>query len=283
MKQYSVLILATPTPGDPSYFARWEATGMRVYRDGDSINPAEITVLVVDQRNSVTAEVIRWLPKLKIVASVTTGHTHLQLDPKKLGVKLITLRGEAGFLESVRSVSELTFLFILKLAREGRDIGTTLRDKTIGILGLGRIGRHVQELARAFRMNILTFDQGGLDPEVDLSIIFQYSDFVTIHLSETQATRKMVSRELIRMMKPSAYLINTARGSIVDEDALAQALREKRIAGAALDVTENPGLFSNLPNVIRTPHIGGSTIEDRIRTDELMIKRVVAELSQYSS
>ncbi|NIS72263.1 MAG: hydroxyacid dehydrogenase [Proteobacteria bacterium] len=159
--------------------------------------------------------------------------------------------------------------------------GPELSGRTLGIIGLGEVGERVAVRAGAFEMNLLAYDPyipeeritGVGARSVDLSTLLRESDFVTIHCKVTDETRDLIGEKQISMMKPTAYLINTARGVIVDEVALATALKEKRIAGAGLDVFQQEPLPSDSPllqldNVVLVPHIGGASLDvERHQTD----------------
>jgi D-3-phosphoglycerate dehydrogenase len=151
-------------------------------------------------------------------------------------------------------------------------MGWELRDKTLGIIGLGNVGERVAGFAKALGMKILITKRTPLAPEllkeleakfVVLKELLQRSDVVTIHVPLTEETKHMVGPQEIRLMKKGAFLINTSRGAIVDEKAFLDALKSGKLGGAALDVyeTEPPKDLSliNLPNVICTPHIGAQT------------------------
>lgn len=170
--------------------------------------------------------------------------------------------------------------------------GTQLHGKTLGIVGYGSIGRRVGKIARAFGMELLIFDPyvGEVDVEefgvrkaLTLKQLMQESDFVTCHMKITDETKGSISKEMISYMKPTAYFINASRGAILDEEALIEALREKRIAGAAFDVYASEPLASNHPyvteldNVVITPHIAGAT--DDVLTNHT--KMVVGEVRRF--
>jgi phosphoglycerate dehydrogenase-like enzyme len=147
-------------------------------------------------------------------------------------------------------------------------MGTSLAGRTLGILGYGRHGKPVARLARAFAMNVIAWDRGASDSRHDCDVVrmpldelLATSDIVSIHLRLSDESRGLMNRDRIGQMKPGSFLINTSRGAIVDEDALADALREKRIAGAGLDVFAAEPLpasspLRTLPNVLLTPHVG---------------------------
>ena len=183
---------------------------------------------------------------------------------------------------SSHSTPELTWGIILALMRHiaaedqatrlGRwqtTIGPELQGKTLGLLGLGRIGRQMASIAHAFRMDVVAWSQ-NLTPErcgesgaayVDKDTLFAQADVVSIHLRLSSRTRGLVGARELALMKPTAYLVNTSRGPIVDEAALIDALRRGRIAGAGLDVFDIEPLpldhpLRNMPNTVVTPHIG---------------------------
>ena len=170
--------------------------------------------------------------------------------------------------------------------------GTQLKGKTLGILGYGSIGRRVGKIARAIGMGLLIYDPyiGEVDVEEigirkaeSLEQLMKESDFITCHMKVTPETTGIVSREMIALMKPTAYFINASRGAILDEDALVDALREKRIAGAAFDVYASEPIRSNHPyiteldNVVITPHIAGAT--DDVLTNHT--KMIVADVGRF--
>ncbi len=170
--------------------------------------------------------------------------------------------------------------------------GTQLKGKTLGILGYGSIGRRVGRIARAIGMELLIYDPyvGEIDVEEfgvrkveSVADLMKESDFVTCHMKVTPETTGIVSREMIALMKPTAYFINASRGAILDEEALIDALREKRIRGAAFDVYASEPIRSNHPyiteldNVVITPHIAGAT-EDVLVNHTRMI---VADVKRF--
>lgn len=154
--------------------------------------------------------------------------------------------------------------------------GTQLKGKTLGIVGYGSIGRRVGKVARALGMGLLIYDpflceidieEIGIKKAEQLEELMKNADFITCHMKITPETKGIISKEMISLMKETAYFINSSRGAILDEKALIEALREKRIAGAAFDVYANEPLaidhpyVAELDNVVITPHIGGATNE----------------------
>lgn len=172
----------------------------------------------------------------------------------------------------------------------GKYMGTLLEGSTLGIVGLGRIGSKVADFGRLMGMHVL-YTAHAPKPErealgdrfVSLEELMAKSDFVSLHCPSNAETRGMISAEMIDRMKSSAFLINTARGAVVDEEALIKALREKRIAGAGLDVYigephVNPAFFE-LDNVILTPHCGGNTLANRNQMAEAASERILDVLA----
>jgi phosphoglycerate dehydrogenase-like enzyme len=173
----------------------------------------------------------------------------------------------------------------------GRFFGPELWGKTIGIVGLGRVGKSVAQIAKGFGMRILATDivwdiayadANGIS-YVPLDRLLAEADYVTLHTPLTPWTHNLIDERAIDLMKPTAYLINTARGPIVKEDALCKALEQGRIAGAGLDVfvvePTNDCAFRNFDNVIITPHIGGATYEAYDRSLQLALLNVTSVLN----
>lgn len=168
-------------------------------------------------------------------------------------------------------------------------MGGDIWGKTLGIIGFGRIGQEMARRASGFKMKVLYHSRRRVTQDkekefhatyVDLDTLLRESDFVSLHVPLTAETRHLIEREAISKMKPTAYLINTTRGPVVDEAALAEALAEKKIAGAGLDVFERepvvlPALLP-LTNVVLTPHIGSGSIETRTNMGLRAAKNVVA-------
>ena len=164
---------------------------------------------------------------------------------------------------------------ILELARpHDGSIGTLLSNKVLGIVGLGRIGRQLSIIASGFGMRVTHVDKDS--PEWAWTALFQRSDFVSIHVPECPETEGKIGRRLLEQMKPSAFLLNTSRPSVLDEMALSQLLAEGKIKGAALDVTDMN--WMHFPQVIVTPHIAGYTLEDRVKTDEFVLEKLKCHL-----
>jgi len=244
----------------------------------------DFEVLVVRSATKVTKDVIVSGKKLKLVARAGVGLDNIDVKAAEgAGIKVLNAP-EAPTI----AVAELAMGLMLSFARKipqadlsmkqgkwekKQMMGTELRGKTLGVLGTGKIGQAVAERAKAFEMGILLYDVmkneefarkvGG--KYVDLETILKNSDYITIHVPMLPQTKGMIGAKELLMMKPTAVLVNTSRGAVVDEAALVKALGEKKIAGACLDVYEQePPVGSQLlklQNVVLTPHVGASSVE----------------------
>jgi len=174
-------------------------------------------------------------------------------------------------------------------------MGSDVWGKTIGIIGFGRIGQAVGRRALGFKMKVLYYDSIRLTPEkeaelsatfADVDTIVREADFVTLHVPLLSDTKHLIDARRLAMMKPTAFLVNAARGPVVDEQALVEALRTKQIAGAGLDVFERepelmPGL-AELPNVVLAPHIGSGTWETRTNMAHVAVDNILAALDNQA-
>ena len=221
---------------------------------------------------------------LKLIARPGTGLDNIDVEhARSKGIEVVNSPESL-----VEAVSEHVILLMLALSRNlvtadestkaGRWeknslVGGQLMGKVLGIVGLGRIGRRIAEIAWTLGMSVIIYDVIAIPPEVvsalgvkivSLDELFRTSDYITLHVPMTDDTNHMVGESRLSEMKRSAYIVNTSRGGVVDEESLAAALRDGRIGGAALDVFENEpptGLILKAPNTILTPHIGGQTVE----------------------
>jgi glyoxylate reductase len=247
--------------------------------------------------------------ELKIVANVAVGYNNIDVGYARSKGVIVTNTPDV----LTESVADYTWALILSIARrlvEGDRVvrrgawkgwtfdfmlGTDLRGKLLGLVGLGRIGRAVASRAPAFGMRVAYSSHRPSDvPPIEglslerlsLDQLLCSSDVISIHVPLLPETRHLIDRRALARMKRSAYLINTSRGPVVDEEALAWALEQRLIAGAALDVYENepavhPGLLS-VENVVLAPHLGSGTIETRTAMADLAAKNVVEVLSGRS-
>ena len=266
-------------------YADWSGLDVTVFQDHvadedrliERLQPFDV-ICPMRERTRITKRVIDGLPNLKLIA--TTGMRNAGIDMEAAAARGVTVVGTGG---KSTPTPELAMGLILSLARgipqagrgmragqwQSGQIGKSLNGATLGLLGLGRLGAQLANYARAFDMNLIAWSQ-NLTAEraeehgatlVDKSTLFRESDFVSVHLVLGDRSRGLVGAEELAQMKADACLVNTSRGPIVDEAALFDALKEKRIGGAGLDVygveplpADDPIL--TLDNVVRTPHLG---------------------------
>lgn len=243
--------------------------------------------------------------QLKIIANYAVGYNNIDTAEAKKRNILVT--NTPGVLTEAVAEHTIAFLFSIaeriveadKFVRAGKYkawgpellLGADIKGKTLGIVGLGRIGSAVaQRMQDGFGVKIIYYDlkrnqeleeKFGMEYR-ELDDLLKESDFVSLHTVLTDETRHLINAEKLALMKPTAYLINTSRGPIIDEAALAKVLKERKIAGAALDVFENepeltPGL-TDLENVVLTPHIASATLETRDKMAEMAANNVIAVL-----
>ncbi|EKE11871.1 MAG: hypothetical protein ACD_15C00006G0002 [uncultured bacterium] len=251
------------------------------------------------------------MARCRFIITATTGLNHLDLHAlKDAGIEVLSLKGQTSFLENITATAEHTLGLLLSLVRRisaahhsvlqgqwDRDLfkGIEIAGKKLGIVGYGRLGKIVASYCRAFRMNIMVYDpyvetyKDSIVRVDSLEELFSNADFITLHIPLNTATTRLIDRKLLSLMKGSAFLINTSRGEILDEGGLLDALKEKRIAGAALDVICEEDNFSgdnplvvyarNKENLLLTPHIGGCTWESMERCEEFMAKMLLSAFS----
>lgn len=229
-------------------------------------------------------EVLRSAQELKAISKYGVGLDNIDLKiAKQLGIQIKRAEGT-----NTRSVAELTIGLLFAISRSipktvtdvkdgkwNRTIGVELLEKTVGIIGFGAIGREVAKMSVGLGMKIMAYDPYFNDVELakalnvkmtSITELLEKADFVTLHLPLNEETNKIINSEALSKMKQTAYLINTARGELVDEDALYDALKNGTIAGAAQDVFSqepptNDNKLLSLNNFILTPHIGAYTKE----------------------
>lgn len=225
--------------------------------------------------------------KLKLITILATGYNVVDIDAaRELGITICNVP-----YYSTNSVAQLTVAFILEFANKlslhtqsvargdwqnCADFAYTLdtlhelNGKTLGIIGYGSIGRKVAQIGKAFGMNILVSTRTPVDGCVSKEEVFENADFITLHCPLNEGSKLMINEKSLSMFKPTAYLINTARGGLIDEEALANALNQGKIAGAGLDVltceppkADNPLIHAK--NCIITPHMAWASVEARVR------------------
>ncbi len=254
-------------------------------------------VLVVRSRTRVDAGVIARATHLKLIARAGSGVDNI--DTVAAGARGIVVLSSPESL--VESVAEHVVGLMLALARsttsadasmkagrwdKARFVGVELRGKTLGIVGMGRIGRRVGEIARVLGMNLLGYDAVEVPQEtlasldckmVDIDTLFASADFITLHVPLTPETRHLVDRRRLSLMRKGAFIVNTARGEVIDEAALISALNTGAIGGAGLDVfTGEPRVTEvvTAANTVTTPHIGGQTEDAQTSAVNLAGKRI---------
>ena len=236
--------------------------------------------------------------RLRIVANVAVGYDNVDLDAAR--AHGVTITNTPGVLTDATADLAIALLLAItrrlgegeRLIRSGKPwawaidfmLGRGLRGKTLGIVGYGEIGQATATRARAFGMEVIyTQRSRGADPgQVELATLLERSHVVSLHCPLTPETRHLIDADALGRMRDDAYLVNTARGPVVDEAALADALRDGVIAGAALDVFEDePAVHPGLPgleNAVLLPHLGSATIETRTAMAELAAANVIAVL-----
>lgn len=255
---------------------------------------------IMRERTPFPRALLERLPNLKLL--VTTGHRNASVDvaaAKELGITV------CGTPSSAHAAAELTWALIMAAARRlDREmaafkdggwqvgLGRDLNGATLGIIGLGRLGSLVAGYGRTFGMRVIGWSQNltaeraaeaGVEA-VEKETLFREADFVTIHVRLSDRTRGLVDRQMLSLMKPDAWIVNTSRGPIVDRDALLAVLRGQRIGGAALDVFDEEPLpagdeLRRLDNVVATPHVGYVSRENYRQMYQVTAENIAAFLA----
>jgi D-3-phosphoglycerate dehydrogenase len=266
---------------------------------------ADYDALIVRGQTKVTAAVMDAAPQLKVIGRAGVGVDNIDLEAAKQH-KITVVNAPTS---TTIAVAELAFGLLLALARQipradatmkpGQWVkkeyeGVELNGKTLGIIGFGRIGIEVGKRALAFGMNVIVYDPNVSEHElehaeaepVSIQDLFAWSDFISLHLPLNVQTRDLIGPMALSQMKDGVRIISTARGGIINESALLDALNSGKVAGVALDVfeMEPPGLTDLIshPRVIATPHIGAQTAEAQSRAAEDIANEVLAALSGKS-
>ena len=282
-----------------------EKNGLKVTYEPE-ITPEQIAekigtfeVVVVRSRTKMTRELVEKANKCQIIARVGVGLDNIDQDAaKEKNIRVINAVEGA-----ITAVSELVIGLMLSMAREipraDREIrngnwikkelmGSELKGKYLGIVGLGNIGKRLGRLARALNMNIIGYDVVPIDDEfskevglmkADLDTLLSSADYVSFHVPLLDSTRHMINAEKLKMMKNTSRIINTARGGVIDEEALYNSLKDGSLAGAALDVFEVEPATGNklitLPNFIATPHMGAQTKEAQLLAANIIAEKII--------
>jgi glyoxylate reductase len=288
---------------DQHFDVEYRQPGERISRAELLKSVAGKEALVCLLTEKVDEELLIAAPKLRLAATVSVGYDNIDLEACTRHKVVAT--NTPGVLDD--TTADFAWTLLMAVARRifegdawmrsgtwpGWDLdqllGADVWGKTLGIMGFGRIGRGVARRSQGFRMRVLYNDAVRAPAEVEKELnaefvdrdrLFRESDFITLHVPLLPDTRHLISKENLGKMKPSAFLINTSRGPVVDEMALADALEHKKIAGAALDVFENepkvhPALLGR-KDVILTPHIASASVDTRTKMAVMAADNVVA-------
>ena len=259
--------------------------------------------LVVRSQTKVTSDIIEAADKLQVIGRAGVGVDNIDLDAAtRRGI--IVVNSPEG---NIVSTAEHTIAMMLALARRipqahgllhtgiwSREFkGAEIRNKVLGIIGLGRVGTDVAEIAKGLRMEVIAYDPMVAESRaerlgvrlVGLETLLKTADFITMHVPLNASTRNLIGRDELKLVKPTAMLINCARGGILDEEALYEALNEGKLAGAAIDVFSKEPAPDNIllqsDKVVATPHLAASTLEAEASASIDIAEQVVAVLQGY--
>lgn len=255
----------------------------------------------------IGSEIMSKNTKVKYILTPTTNpEDYIDLNlARKRKIKVFSLKNYGGFLKSIPATAEHTFLLILALSRNlieaaestslkkwnpGDFKGQELKGKTLGIIGLGRLGKKVASFAKTFEMNVIFYDKkiqknNKFQKVSSIYKLVSMSDIITIHASLNNETFHLINKKVLSRFKKNSILINTARGSIIDSNALIDSLKKKKIKGAAIDLIEDEffvykkkrepllSYAKKNSNILITPHIGGFTEESVKKTDLFILKK----------
>jgi glyoxylate reductase len=256
--------------------------------------------------DKVDDDLLASAPKLRVVANMAVGFDNIDIAAATQRGIMVT--NTPGVL--TETTADLAWALILGVARrlvegdrytrEGKFtgwgpmllLGNDVYGKTLGIIGFGRIGQAVAQRAQGFKMRVIYYDETEVPPPlqrklkarpVSLETLLKESDFVSVHVPLTRTTRHLIGMKQLETMKPTAYLVNTSRGLVIDEKDLVRALKKRTIAGAGLDVYERePRLaagLKKLPNIILLPHIGSASVETRTKMGLMAADNIIKGLS----
>jgi glycerate dehydrogenase len=295
-------------PGDLSWRRLEELGSCTIYErtpPNQLIERTAAAEILLTNKATLSRDTISALPQLKYIGVTATGYNIV--DVEAAGERGVVVTNVPTY--GTASVAQMVFAHILNLTQRVADHAASVRDGewansadwcfwnfplleldglTMGIVGYGRIGRATAQLARAFGMQVIAYNRSPIDPSnpvrsVDLNTVFRESDVVSLHCPLTPETRHLISRERLALMKSTALLINTSRGPLVDEAALADALNHGTLAGAGLDVMEieppaNRNPLYSAKNCYITPHIAWATQASRQRLLDTAIDNVAKYL-----
>lgn len=288
-----------------------DAFDLEVMPPGAAKDPAAVTSslasadgVLVSQALPFTADLLDACPRLRVISKVGVGYD--KIDVPAATARNILVCNTPDVLSG--AVADHTFALLLALTRRLREneahvrtgawktgaglLGHDIRGKTMGVIGLGGIGRTVARTARGFDMDVIYYkrsrdleaEASGLAAFRERDQLFREADVVSVHCALTSETRRSIGEREFNLMKPWSYFVNLSRGAVVDQPALVRALQSATIAGAALDVTDPEpldmaDLLCTLPNVVLTPHIGSGTIETRRAMHELAVRNLLQAMA----
>ena len=264
---------------------------------------AEAQAVICTLADRIDASLLSHATKLKIIANYAVGYNNIDVPAAAQRGIIVTNTPDV----LTDATADLTWALLLSLTRrvvEGdawirtgnwpgwtptQMLGADVSGKALGIIGMGRIGQAVAQRAVGFRMSVIYAGRHSVSspPGVSwawrpLDELLKESDFVSLHVPLTEATHHLLDRRKLALMKPTAFLINTSRGPVIDEAALVSALETKTIAGAGLDVYEQepivPARLMSLPNVVLLPHLGSATLDTRVRMGLICLDNIAAVL-----
>jgi glyoxylate reductase len=308
---FSTRVLPTPvmTELKRKFRLEWHHRDRPVSRRELLLGVRNAEGLIAMLNDAIDSAVMDAAPKLKIIANYAVGYDNIDLSAATR--RGIDVSNTPGVL--TEATADLTWALILAAARrlpEGEALvrsgrwtgwaptqlaGGNLYEKTIGIIGMGRIGQAVARRAQGFTMDIIYYNRNRLPLIKEVMLGAKYrpiktllreADVVTLHLPLNKESHHLIDETALRLMKPTAYLINTARGPVVDQTALVRALKQKRIAGAGLDVYEEeprvPLALRRLTNVVLLPHLGSAARETRVLMGMMVIENLSTKFSGHS-
>lgn len=265
----------------------------------DNPHLASSEALLIRSRALITEELLKQAKKLQVVITATSGFDHIDLEAtQKWGITAMNTPNA-----NRESAAQLTLTLMLALNnrlleshrltksglwRQESALGTELADKTWGLVGVGRIGSRVAELAKAFKMNVIAYDPFLSDEtfekyqvkRVSYEELLKLSDVISFHVPKTKETHKMLNASHFEYINRDVFLVNTSRGTVIDEESLVKALENKWIRGVALDVFEKEPLprtskLLNFPEVVMTPHVGAYTEDAFLRASEEAVLKLI--------
>ena len=268
----------------------------------DGLREAQAAICTLTE--GIDGDVLKAAPHLRVIANYAVGFNNIAVDEAKAKGVVVTNTPDV----LTEATADLTWALLLATARRVPEgdrlvrsgawtgweptqlLGADVCGKTLGIIGMGRIGRAVARRAKGFDMPVRYYNRTTLDPSIlndqwrptSWQEVLAGSDFISLHVPLTAETHHLIGNAELRLMRPTAYLINTTRGPVVDEAALVAAVQEGRLAGAGLDVYEqepalHPGLRT-LPQVVTLPHLGSATLNTRIQMGMICVQNILAVL-----